>query len=430
MKKEVMYIKDNAIIRKENFGAIILLRNGKRFNVSLENYEILKRCNGKSAKEIAEELNIELESVLKFIKSALNKEIISNKDVGCYGKIVEVDYSIENSLMFPRFVSLEITEQCNLKCKHCYTAAGGGKPNSLDIDTIYKLIDELSKYGCEFLAIGGGEPLLYKEIEKVIKYAISKGVEVELVSNGILFSDEMIEKLYNVGLRYVQISLDGESPNTYSKVRGTDFFEKVVNNIEKVNKKFNTSVSTVLCRYNYDKIFDIIKIVNNINVDSYRIMKFIETGRGSDNKNILQITPKEFGEFIDKLKDKRKEFQVPVRIDENMIDNFTRKKIPWLKEGLYGCSAGRSTISIDVNGNVYPCSFLNYEELKCGNIKEDSLLNIWKNSAILKEFRNIDELYGKCGNCEYKSNCQGGCRASAYAETRNIKGEDATCYIK
>lgn len=430
MKEEVVYLKDNVIVRKENFGAIILLRNGKRFNISLENYEIIKKCNGKSIEKIAQELNMNLKNVSKFIENAINKEIVTKEDIEKCGKIVEVDYSIENSLIFPRFVSLEITEQCNLKCKHCYTAAGEGKPNFLDIDVIYNLIDELSKYGCEFLAIGGGEPLLYKDIDKVIRYAILKGVEVELVSNGILFNKDTIEKLYNAGLKYVQISLDGESSETYSKVRGTDFFNLVVNNIKNVNKKFNTSVSTVLCKYNYDKIFDIIKIVDSINVDSYRIMKFIEVGRGSDNKSSLQITPSEFGEFLEKIKTRRKDFRVPIRIDENMLENFKRKKIPWLSDGLYGCSAGRSTISIDVNGNVYPCSFLNYEELMCGNIKNESLLNIWKNSEILRKFRNIDKLEGKCGICEYKNNCQGGCRASAYAETRNIKGEDGTCYIK
>ena len=430
MKNDKLFIKENVIIRKENFGAIILLRNGKRFNVSLDNYKILKECVGKNIEEIAQKLDYSIEDLSKFIESAINKEIVTNIDTGKYGKIVEVDYSIENSLIFPRFVSLEITEQCNLKCKHCYTSAGNGKPNSLELNVIYKLIDELSKYGCEFLALGGGEPLLYSDIEKVIKYAISKDVEVELVSNGILFNEEMIEKLSNAGLKYVQISLDGESPETYTKVRGIDFFDKVVCNIKKVNERFNTSISTVLCKYNYDKIFDIIKIANEIKVDSYRIMKFIETGRGNDNKDVLQITPLEFKQFVDKLKDKRKEYRIPVRIDENMMDNFSRKKIPWLKDGLYGCSAGRSTISIDVNGNIYPCSFLNYEELKCGNIKENSLLDIWKNSNILSEFRNINELEGKCKNCEYKENCQGGCRASAYAQTRSIKGEDGTCYIE
>lgn len=430
MDQDRFYIKENVIIRKENFGAIILLKNGKRYNVSLENYEILKKCVGNNIEEIAQKLNIDIDRVSNFIKSALDKGIITNNDTKKYGKIIEVDYTIENSLIFPRFVSLEITEKCNLKCKHCYTAAGNGKPNSLELDTIYKIIDELSCYGCEFLAIGGGEPLLFNGIDKVIKYAISKGVEIELVSNGILFTHEMIERLYNAGLKYVQISLDGDSPDTYLKIRGDNYFEIVVNNIKNVKEKFNTSISTVLCRYNYDKIFDIIKIANALQVDSYRIMKFIETGRGDDNKDILQINPEEFKKFIDDLKEKRNEFNIPIRIDENMMDNFSRKKIPWLKDGLYGCSAGRSTISIDVKGNVYPCSFLNYDELRCGNVKETSLMEIWKNSNILKEFRNMDELDGKCGKCEYKENCQGGCRASAYAKNKKIKGEDPTCYIK
>lgn len=418
------------IIRKENFGAIVLLRNGKRYTVSIENFQILKKCVGKNIEEIANELCIDKEKVNNFITAALDKDIITDKKVSHYGKIVEVEYTINNSLIFPRFVSLEITTQCNLKCKHCYTASGSKNFSSVDTNLVIKLIDELSYYGCEFLAIGGGEPLLYRNINRVIQYATSKGVEVELVSNGILFTDEIIDELYNSGLKYVQISLDGDSSETYSKIRGADHFVDVINNIKKVNCKFNTTVSTVLCRYNYDKIFDIIKIADSLNVASYRILKFIETGRGKYNVDKLRISPEEFEMFINNLKNLRNKFHIPIRIDENMMENFSRKKIPWLGNGLYGCPAGRSTLSIDSFGNVYPCSFLNYIELICGNIKDSSLLDIWKTSTILKEFRNMSSLDGKCNRCKHKINCQGGCRASAYAKTKNIKGEDPTCYIK
>ena len=428
MKK--YYLVQNAIVRKESFGVIVLLRNGARFSFAQKYFDIIKSCTGQSLEYIKSNTKLEENEILDFLKLALEKHIIQDKPPKSIGKIIETDVFVENSLISPRFVALEITQKCNLKCKHCYTSSKATNYKFLSKKAVFSLIDDLSTFGTEFIAIGGGEPILYPYIYEVIDYATSKNIEIELVSNGTLLTEETLKKLKDAGLKYLQISLDGESKETYRKIRGVDCFSQVVDNINKATALFNVSVSAVLCKPNYEHIYEIAKIAENANADSFRVLRLMSVGRGEENNDELQITNEMFGKFLNSLPEKQKEFKIKIRIDENMLSNFSRKKIPWLKDGLFGCSAGRSTIGIDPLGNVYPCSFLHYDELTCGNISEKSIMEIWRHSPILSKFRNINSLEGKCAGCSFKNNCLGGCRALAYSATRKINGEDASCHIK
>ena len=330
MKK--YYLVPNAIVRKESFGVIVLLRNGMRFSFAQKYFDLIKACTGKTLEEIKSLSGLSKEEISDFLEIAVEKNIIQNECPSTIGKIVEFDTYIENSLIYPRFVALEITEKCNLKCKHCYSSAKTKDYNFLPKETVFTLIDDLSRGGTEFIAIGGGEPTLYPYICEVIAYALSKNVEIELVSNGITLTDEMLEKLKKSGLRYLQISLDGESGETYQKVRGMNCFATVVDNLKKATEFFNVSVSAVLCQHTYAHMFEIAKIAEQAGADSFRVLRLMSIGRGAKNISELQITNEMFGDFLRILPEKQKEFKIKIRIDENMLSNFSKKKIPWLKE--------------------------------------------------------------------------------------------------
>ena len=88
-----------------------------------------------------------------------------------------------------------------------------------------------------------------------------------------------------------------------------------------------------------------------------------------------------------------------------------------------GCPAGITYLSLRPNGDVYPCPFL---QIKAGNIREQSLSEIWYGSEHLKKLRNRSLLKGKCGECEYRETC-GGCRGRAYACNGDFLAEDPVC---
>ena len=88
-----------------------------------------------------------------------------------------------------------------------------------------------------------------------------------------------------------------------------------------------------------------------------------------------------------------------------------------------GCMGGSSFCFISHTGQVQPCGYL---ELDCGQIKEQSFADIWKNSGIFKNLRDLQQLQGKCGHCEFIRVC-GGCRARAHEITGNYLAEEPFC---
>jgi AdoMet-dependent heme synthase len=410
-------LKTGVILRKECFGGLFLLGNGKRYFFSIEDYKKIEHILALPKKNnslpfigqqdfINELLNAEL-----IVEGASNGILIKNKSLG------------KNTLTYPKIIYFEITNRCNLLCKHCYSNSGKIKNKELTKKEIFSLIDESAKQGLEFLSIGGGEPLLRMEIFEIIKKVIKKGIQVELVTNGTLISKDSIKKLSQTGLKYVQISLDGFDKESYMCIRRKDLFQEVINGINQLSKKFIVTVSTVLTKENYKHIEKIIKLSEKNGAKYFRVIKLMNLGRATNSD--LAITEKEIKQTLEKL-NKLKNKKIKIELDENILYPV-RKTIFWLPRGVYGCSAGRSTCNINSIGDVFPCTFLQYSELNCGNIRKQTFSEIWKSSEILAAFRDINQLESPCNNCKHLKICLGGCRAEAYYKTRKINGGNKGC---
>ena len=96
----------------------------------------------------------------------------------------------------------------------------------------------------------------------------------------------------------------------------------------------------------------------------------------------------------------------------------------------YPCGGGRDSLSVESNGYVYPCQASHLPEFKCGSIRDDSLENIWKNSAVANDWksRTIHEIEG-CKDCEWKMYCGGGCLVQAAVAHGNIHSPDNYCDV-
>jgi radical SAM protein with 4Fe4S-binding SPASM domain len=88
-----------------------------------------------------------------------------------------------------------------------------------------------------------------------------------------------------------------------------------------------------------------------------------------------------------------------------------------------GCLAGLGVLFVGHQGDVFPCGYL---PVKCGNVLDEKLSDIWYGSEDLARMRDSNELEGKCGVCGYKQVC-GGCRGRAYASTGNYMAEEPFC---
>jgi len=106
---------------------------------------------------------------------------------------------------------------------------------------------------------------------------------------------------------------------------------------------------------------------------------------------------------------------------------YSNPMVKQLADFIGGCGAGRFYMSVEPNGDLYPCVFFPHEEeVMLGNLLKDDFENLWKNHELLKTLRNKEILKNHCGKCESRNIC-GGCRARAYNYFGDVLAPDAGC---
>jgi len=304
---------------------------------------------------------------------------------------------------------LEITNLCNLKCRHCYSFFNN--PQIMDINVFDNVVTELYNQGCTKIIISGGEPLMLGDkikdyINVLKKYNFPF---IALTTNGTLDNIKDIEifKMFDL----IQVSIDGKK-ETHEKIRGINTYTKSIDFIKKIQKiNNNISIMMAVSQINYEEIEEVNSLAKKLNV-KFALEIVTPCGRGED---LTVITNEQMTELKKYLKQEKINCSDPISFCNNYSEIFNRHLIS-------GCSAGTRAICIDSNYIVYPCVRM---RIPLGNLKENKLENILQ-CEIINDLKNRDKLIGKCGKCKYKYNC-GGCRARAYSATGNYLEEDKWC---
>ncbi len=345
----------------------------------------------------------------------------------------------------PFLVVWDITYACNLKCKHCYSNSGKPLENELSTDQVMKIMDKLDRASVPAIAFSGGEPLIKNDFFEITKYAHDRGIYVAVATNGTLITKDKAKEMNKAGIEFVQISLDGASPDTHDSFRGINgIFNKTLKGIKNcVNEDFFVNIATTMTKYNYEEVPLIIDLCKKLGVNWFMAYNFVPTGRGEFILN-NDLDPYQREKLLKKIYEKLKNdrelnllstapqfsrvaLQMEVSNDEKLIPTHfynpkLSDKLINLAEFIGGCGCGRFYCAIRPNGDVDPCVFFPYT---VGNIINENFEDIWNNN-VLKELRNKDILKNNCGKCDYRYYC-GGCRARAYSFTGDYLESDPGC---
>ena len=302
------------------------------------------------------------------------------------------------NLKSPISVVWEITNNCNFKCPHCRAY----EEFTVDDEQIEnKIIDELIKNDILTVNISGGEPLLNPRIFEIIQRLSNANMYVGISTNGWLYKEKR-EKLLEAGLKFIQVSLDGDKM-LHEKFRGVEgSYERAVDTLKQAKKdglftQMNvtiTSENLKTLEWNYNKALE-------IGVDKILYRRVVSAGKAVENDYIIP-NKKEYIDTIQKLI-KLDNSKLIVAVDDPII--YAIQDIE--SDEKLGCAAGIKSVGISSNGDIYPCIFLRE---KLGNITKDNLEELWQNNEILNKLRNKD--IKECGKCKYKFSC-GGCRAAS-----------------
>ena len=343
-----------------------------------------------------------------------------------------------------------ITKACNFKCIHCYENAGKKADDELTTDEIIEGIDKLSRLGVASIAFSGGEPTVHPGIIDLIKHASEDGMYVSMATNGFKTAKiERAKEFADAGLLFVQISLDGLNPETHDNFRGVpNSWNRAVQSIKNfLELGVFVEVSTTVTQENYDEIPGMIDFMRELGVEWFMLYNFIPTGSGSEVRD-LDLTPKQRNELLKLIYEENgkgnmqilstapqfADVAVSMESDSNLVPThffnpeYTNPAMKELADFVGGCGAGRFYMSVEPNGDMFPCVFFPHDDvLKLGNIKKADLEDMWCNNELLLQLRNKDLLASHCGVCESRYIC-GGCRARAYAyNDGDYLGPDPGC---
>jgi len=274
----------------------------------------------------------------------------------------------------------------------------------------------------EFVVFSGGEPFLRKNILfKLIGLVNKNGILAGVNTNGTLIDKDTADKIPKAGISRIAINIESASPEKHNSIRGADSFEKSLRGLKLLSNKLKKdvlAVSTVITKKNYGEIYKIAKLAEKLGVSEYQLIDFIP----NKNNESLMLSQNEWKEFYrDYLKIKK---DVNIRIIPNHAIMFLEKQN---RDQMPFCMAGRFKLLISANGDILPCNFLRERKFYCGNALKDDPGKIWRNSKILRFFREFRPKSKKCASCGHLNKCMGGCRALAYYVSNDISGIDPYC---
>jgi len=313
--------------------------------------------------------------------------------------------------------TLELTRQCNARCKHCIIDAHSKKENELSTDRIIELIEELHDEGCKDIVFTGGEALLRKEWPLFMQKAHSMDMRCVLMTNGLLLNDDVIKilRLFDVS---VGLSLDGATAQTHDGLRGIPgLFDHIVETIPTlIEAEVYTAIPTTVMQSNFRELDALKDLLISLGANAWQLQVVKPSCRLNDNEILSEQL---YYELAQKIVQYRKENTSEMEIMESDCIGYNSVLSPdlFIKEWR-GCECGIYSVSIESDGNVKGCPNMNNSE---GNVSNTPFSEIWQSHSSFAYNRkpNINSLTGYCLECEHKYVCRGGCPTNAKTPNLN-----------
>ena len=336
------------------------------------------------------------------------------------------------------FIQWHVTEKCNLHCKHCYqNGTQSGEMTYSEINQITAEVSEMlhdwsEEYGIRFspgFNVTGGEPFLRQDIFKILENMKSRGFEINLLSNGTIIDKRMAGMLSEIGIDGVQVSIEG--PEIINDgIRGKGSFALALKGVNSLlDKGLKVTLNVTLSNLNHDYIDELILLASKTGVQRLGFSRLVPSGRGGQLLGEM-LSANRIKEIYDGLLNNKISGLEIVTGDPLASRGDLKTDVNKGCTAFGGCAAGLSGLTFQPDGTINPCRRLN---IPIGNIRKDSLREVWANSEVLCRLRDKGQYNGNCSNCSRWASCRG-CRAVAYAYSQS-KGEndylaeDPQCYV-
>ncbi len=335
----------------------------------------------------------------------------------------------------PLIVIWETTQACGLACAHCRASAASERhPSELTTGEAYRLLDQIREFGTPLMVFTGGDPLKRPDLPLLLRRSVALGLRTNVSPSATpLLTREAIQEFKECGVTRMAISLDGPNAPSHDGFRGVPgTYDRAIEALEDARLiGLETQLMTTVTRRNMHSLDQIAQIAAAVNVRMWSVFFLVVTGRALRGDDLMA---EEYEQIFEQLYEISQWAPFDVKTTEAM--HYRRylarrnqqepapaaqaQRTVWRTAGV---SDGRGFVFISHTGEIYPSGFL---PVSAGNVRQDSVVEVYRNSALFRSLRDPAGREGKCGVCEYTKLC-GGSRARAYASTGNYLAEDPRC---
>ncbi len=344
-------------------------------------------------------------------------------------------------------IELELSLRCNFKCPYCYVPDMNYFEEELLEEEIRDVILQAKEMGAKKITILGGEPTIYPGILEIVRFISQNNLQVEIFSNGSGITADFAKELFANNVRMVlkkntlneelQDKLTGKkgafkiinlalenlqnagypSNKGHSANKGhpankghSENTEHPANREHSVNNSF-LAVSSVICKQNIAELPDFWQWLRNRNIVPY--FEIITPQANAKINDWLEVSKNQLQRLFQEISD----------IDKKKY-GFNWEPQPPLMGNR--CLRHQFSCLVTSKGDIMPCVGVT---IPLGNIREQTLSNIIKNSSVLNDLKNYQKtIKGPCGKCEKSDGCYG-CRGAAYQLTGDYLASDPLCWL-
>ncbi|MBV6515643.1 MAG: Coenzyme PQQ synthesis protein E [Planctomycetes bacterium] len=388
----------------------------------------------------------------------------------------DIDFNVS-----PFIAIWEITRACDLRCVHCRAEAIPNRdPLELTTEQGLKLIEDIagfSQTAKPLFVITGGDPIKRPDVYEFIRHADKVGLRCAVTPSATgLLTREAIHKMKEAGLTRMAISLDGSTKEIHDNFRRQPgSYDHTLRAIkDAIAEGLTVQINTTISRWNLNDIDNLCALMQGLGLTLWSAFFLVPTGRGEEKD---EISPEQYEQVLEKLYQTAKKAQFDFKatsaphyrrivlqhqreegraadsmryVPPNAVYGSDGKiggpaeatgkdaPPPWVLRPMLpgawsrgdamgraarGVNDGNGFIFIDHHGEVYPSGFL---PLKCGNVKKQNIVEIYRKQVDLVRMRDFSQLKGKCFACDFRDVC-GGARSRAYAVTGDYMASEPYC---
>jgi len=324
--------------------------------------------------------------------------------------------------LYPTTVSIELTDMCNIGCRHCYGKYGGKNHTNIPLEKIDPLFNELSQLGVKIIELTGGDISIYPHIVEAVESAAKHFESIMVLTNGVYISDTLFNSIVKYKDKiFVQIDLHSLNGDYF------DWFTNSKNNLPKVqaniinliNQGVKVRIACIVTPGNLHEIKDIAKWSYNNGARFFASSPVVALGRARDiqiNRDLMFTETSQMEQLA----------EIVTEIN-SIYPEFTRGVVHPDKERV-NCGCLTSTCSIRADGQIKMCTMDNgeYFNTGLGNCLETPFKEIYdKNSIFMEVIRNCrapNEESSYCLDCQNRMYCSG-CLVRSFIRAQELGNE-------